>query len=65
MEDEEELRRMRLLWRSMGGGDLGAADGGEERAESCVSGVDRRGMEEISDFFRRDSRRYDGGFALL
>ncbi len=44
----------------------GASDGGAPHSVQSGAAAMRRGyvgMDEISEFFRRDSRRYDGGFA--
>ncbi|MCC8091482.1 MAG: hypothetical protein LIO55_08925 [Oscillospiraceae bacterium] len=44
----------------------GASDGGAPHSVQSGAAAVRRGyvgMDEISEFFRRDSRRYDGGFA--
>ncbi|MGN1002558.1 MAG: hypothetical protein ACI4PC_07275 [Oscillospiraceae bacterium] len=75
LADEEDLRRTRKLWLAMSGGGESAGEAEETTvpqetaAGSAGAGVSAGesagappGMDAISEFFRRDSRRYDGGF---
>lgn len=68
-EDEREPSRTRQLFRRKGTGASPAGTEGDSvpgesagAAPRAGEGTAAPGMNEISEFFRRDSRRYDGGF---
>lgn len=68
IENRREPGRMRQLFRKAGTGSGAGAEQdsvpgeGAGAAPRTGAGAATPDMNEISEFFRRDSRRYDGGF---